>query len=131
MRRSASCSASTSKATMSLRQLLDITGRTALITGGSRGLGLQMAEALGEMGARIALVARKRDELETAAARLRSQDVEALPLACDMSNSAAIAPTVEQAIAAFGPIDILINNAGATWGATTLDHPLEAWHKVI
>jgi NAD(P)-dependent dehydrogenase (short-subunit alcohol dehydrogenase family) len=116
---------------MSVRQLLDITGRTALITGGSRGLGLQLAEALGEMGARVALVARKRDELEVAAAHLRSQNIEALPLPCDMSNSAAIAPMVEQAIAALGPIDILVNNAGATWGATTLDHPLEAWQKVI
>ncbi len=116
---------------MSLRQLLDITGRTALITGGSRGLGLQMAEALGEMGARITLVARKRDELEAAAAHLRSLGIDALPLVCDMSNSAAIAPMVEQAIAALGPIDVLVNNAGATWGAATLEHPLEAWQKVI
>jgi NAD(P)-dependent dehydrogenase (short-subunit alcohol dehydrogenase family) len=116
---------------MSVRQLLDITGRTALVTGGSRGLGLQMAEALGEMGARVALVARKRDELETAAAHLRSQGIEAVPLACDMSNSAAIAPMVEQAMAALGAIDILVNNAGATWGAATLEHPLEAWQKVI
>ncbi len=116
---------------MSLRQLLDITGRTALITGGSRGLGLQMAEALGEMGARITLVARKRDELEAAAAHLRSLGIDALPLVCDMSNSAAIAPMVEQAIAALGPIDVLVNNAGATWGAATLENPLEAWQKVI
>ena len=116
---------------MSVRQLFDITGRTALVTGGSRGLGLQMAEALGEMGARVALVARKRDELEAAAAHFGSQGIEALPLACDMSNSGAIAPMVEQAMAALGPIDILVNNAGATWGATTLEHPLEAWQKVI
>src|SRR5207302_9428243 len=88
-------------------------------------------EALGEMGARVALVARKRDELEAAAVHLRSQGIEALPLVCDMSNSAAIAPMVEQAIAALGSIDILVNNAGATWGAATLEHPLEAWHKVV
>src|SRR4030095_10699285 len=116
---------------MSVRQLLDITGRAALVTGGSRGLGLQMAEALGEMGARVALTARKKDELEEAATHLRSLGVEALPLVCDMSNTAAIAPAVEQAIAALGPIDILVNNAGATWGATTLEHPLEAWNKVV
>src|SRR5216110_3412161 len=93
--------------TMSVGQLFDLGGRTALVTGGSRGLGLQMAEALGEMGARVALVARKRDELEAAAAHLGSQGIEALPLACDMSNSGAIAPMVEQAMAALGPIDIL------------------------
>jgi len=116
---------------MSVRQLFDITERTALITGGSRGLGLQMAEALGEMGARVALVARKRDELEAAAAHLGSQRVEAFPLVCDMSNTAAIPPMVEQAIAVLGPVDILVNNAGATWGAATLEHPLEAWQKVI
>ncbi len=116
---------------MSVRQLFDISGRTALVTGGSRGLGLQIAEALGEIGARVAIVARKPDELAEAAARLRSMGIEALPLTCDMANVAAIAPMVEQAIAALGPIDVLVNNAGTTWGAATLEHPLEAWHKVV
>ena len=116
---------------MSVRQLLDITGRTALVTGGSRGLGLQMAEALGEIGARVALTARKHDELQEAAAHLRTLGIEALPIVCDMSNTAAIAPAVQQTIATLGPIDILVNNAGATWGATTLEHPLDAWHKVV
>ena len=117
---------------MSVKKLLDLTGRTALITGGSRGLGLQIAEALGEQGARVALVARKGDELEEARKHLHSVlGVDAVPLVCDMSNPAAIAPMVERAVAALGPIDILVNNAGTTWGATTLDHPLEAWHKVV
>ena len=116
---------------MSVRSLFELAGKVALVTGGSRGLGLQMAEALGVMGARVALTARKRDELEEAAARLRAQGVEALPLVCDLSESKAIAPMVDQAIAGLGPIDILVNNAGATWGATTLEHPLEAWQKVI
>ena len=116
---------------MGVKQLFDIAGRTALVTGGSRGLGLQIAEALGEMGARVAIVARKRDELEEAAAHLRSMRIEAVPLTCDMANAAAIPPLVLQAIAALGPIDILVNNAGATWGAPTLEHPLEAWHKVV
>src|SRR5206468_5374334 len=116
---------------MSVRSLFDLAGKVALVTGGSRGLGLQRAEAVGEMGARVALTARKRDELEEAAARLRAQGVEALSLVCDLSNSQAIAPMVAQAIAELGPIDILVNNAGATWGATTLEHPLDAWQKVI
>jgi gluconate 5-dehydrogenase len=117
--------------TIGVKKLFDLTGRAALVTGGSRGLGLQMAEALGEMGARVALTARKPDELERAVAHLRTLGVEAVPLACDMSDAAAIAPMVERAVAALGPIDILVNNAGTTWGAATLDHPLEAWRKVI
>jgi gluconate 5-dehydrogenase len=117
---------------LSLKQLLDLTGRTALVTGGSRGLGLQIAEALGEQGARLALVARKGDELEEARAHLRAAlGIDAVPLVCDMSNPAAISPMVERAVAALGPIDILVNNAGTTWGAATLDHPLEAWNKVV
>ena len=116
---------------MSVKQLFDLGGRTALVTGGSRGLGLQMAEALGEMGARVALTARKRDELDQAVAHLTPLRIEAVALECDMSDAAAIAPLVERAIAALGPIDILVNNAGTTWGAATLEHPLEAWRKVI
>jgi gluconate 5-dehydrogenase len=115
---------------MSVRKLLDLSGRVALVTGGSRGLGLQMAEALGEMGARVALTARKRDELDQACAHLKKLGIEALPLACDMSNAAAIPAMVEEA-ARGGPIDILVNNAGTTWGADMLEHPLEAWKKVM
>ena len=116
---------------MSLRGLLDLTGRVALVTGGSRGLGLQMAEALGEQGAKVALTARKRDELDQACAGLKARGVEALPIVCDLSDAAAIAPMVGQAAKALGPIDILVNNAGTTWGADALEHPLEAWKKVV
>jgi gluconate 5-dehydrogenase len=116
---------------MSVKQLFDLTGKIALVTGGSRGLGLQMAEALGEMGARVAITARNAQELDAAAKHLESMGIDSLPLVCDLSDTAAIAPMVERSIAALGPIDILVNNAGATWGAATIDHPLEAWHKVI
>src|SRR5437667_11233859 len=93
---------------MSVRKLLDLTGKIALVTGGSRGLGLQIAEALGEMGAKVALTARKQDELDQAVAHLESRlGIGAVALECDMSNAAAIAPMVERAIAALGPIDIL------------------------
>src|SRR5437762_4629915 len=111
--------------TMSVKQLFDLAGRTALVTGGSRGLGLQMAEALGEMGARVALTARKRDELDEAVAHLASQGIEAIAIPCDSADFAAIPPMVEAAISALGPLDILVNNAGTTWGAATIDHPLE------
>ena len=117
---------------MSLKQLFDLSGRVALVTGGSRGLGLQMAEALAEMGARLALVARKPDELEEAQAHLKSTlGVDPVALPCDLSDAKAIAPMVGHAVAALGPIDILIDNAGTTWGAATLEHPLEAWQKVV
>lgn len=117
---------------MGVKSLLDLTGRTALVTGGSRGLGLQIAEALAEMGARVALVARKGDELDAAVAHLAATlGSAAVPLVCDLADTASIAPMVERAHAALGPIDILVNNAGATWGAATVDLPLEAWHKVI
>ncbi len=117
---------------MGVKQRFDLTGKAALVTGGSRGLGLQMAEALAEMGAKLALVARKGDELEEAAAELRSQwGADVVGFVADLSKPAAIGPVVERAIAALGPIDVLINNAGTTWGAATIDHPLEAWQKVV
>jgi gluconate 5-dehydrogenase len=116
---------------MSVRKLLDLSGRVALVTGGSRGLGLQIAEGLGEMGARVALTARKRDELDQACAHLKAQGVEALPIVCDMQDFARIPAMVEETIRGLGAIDILVNNAGTTWGADMLEHPLEAWLKVI
>ena len=116
---------------MSVRQLFDLGGRSALVTGGSRGLGLQMAEALGEMGARVALTARKPDELQQAVAHLAGLGIEAHAVPCDMSDPAAIGPAVAQAIGRIGEIDILVNNAGTTWGAAAVDLPLDAWNKVV
>ncbi len=116
---------------MSVKKLLDLSGKIALITGGSRGLGLQLAEALGEMGAKLALTARKSDELDEAKDHLGQQGVEALPLVCDLSKHDTIAAMVERVLAHYGHIDILINNAGATWGAPAEDHPLDAWEKLI
>ncbi len=116
---------------MSLKKLSDLTGKVALVTGGSRGLGLQIAAGLGEMGARLALTARKADELEAARASLARAQVEALPVVCDLSKPEAIDPAVEAVLKHYGKIDILINNAGATWGAAAEDHPLEAWQKLV
>ena len=116
---------------MPLKKLFDLTGKTALITGGSRGLGLQIAEALGEMGARLVLSARKMDELQTATGSLKANGVDAHPIAADSSNPADIAQLAVAAHTHLGEIDILVNNAGATWGAPAEDHPLEAWDKVM
>ena len=116
---------------MSLANLLDLSGRTALVTGGSRGLGLQMAEVLGELGARVAITARKADELQQARDHLLAMNVLALPIVCDMGDLASIPAMVEQVVATYGPIDILVNNAGTSWGAATVEHSLEAWNKVL
>jgi NAD(P)-dependent dehydrogenase (short-subunit alcohol dehydrogenase family) len=116
---------------MSVRKLLDLTGKIALVTGGSRGLGLQIAEALGEMGAKLALTARKPEELEEARERLAGQSIEALGVPCDLSQPEAVAPMLSKVLERFGKVDILVNNAGATWGAPAEDHPLEAWQKLV
>ncbi|HEX6319767.1 MAG TPA: SDR family oxidoreductase [Burkholderiales bacterium] len=116
---------------MSVKQLLDLTGKTALVTGGSRGLGLQMAEALGEMGAKIAITARKKDELEEAVSHLTKIGIPAVSYVCDIGKRDAIAPLVEAVLKRFGKVDILVNNAGTTWGAPAEDHPLEAWDKLV
>ncbi|MES2105151.1 MAG: SDR family oxidoreductase [Pseudomonadota bacterium] len=117
--------------TRTVKQLFDLTGKTALITGGSRGLGLQMAEALGEQGAKVVLSSRKQADLDEAVAHLKSRGIEASAIAADLSNESAIKPLVDEALQRLGHIDILINNAGATWGAPAEDHPVEAWDKVM
>src|SRR5207249_10877958 len=116
---------------MSVKKLLDLTGKVALVTGGSRGLGLQIAEALGEMGAKLAISARKADELEQARELLARQHIEALPLVCDISRPEAIEPMVSKLLERHGKVDVLVNNAGATWGAPAEDHPLDAWKKLV
>jgi NAD(P)-dependent dehydrogenase (short-subunit alcohol dehydrogenase family) len=114
-----------------VRQLFDLEGRTALITGGSRGLGLQIAEALGEAGASVMLTSRKAEDLEESAAQLKRQGIEAIWIAADASQASEIVRVSQDAIARLGQVDILVNNAGATWGAAAEDHPLEAWDKVM
>jgi gluconate 5-dehydrogenase len=114
-----------------VRQLFDLEGQTALVTGGSRGLGLQIAEALGEAGARVLLTSRKAQDLEESAAHLEKRGIKALWNAADLSQPSEIVRVAEDAIARLGNVDILVNNAGATWGAAAEDHPLEAWDKVM
>jgi len=116
---------------MSVKKLFDLSGRIALVTGGSRGLGLQIAEALGEMGAKLALTARKKDELDAAVAHLAKQGTQAAPYVCDLGKREQIAPLADAVLKRYGKVDILVNNAGATWGAPAEDHPLEAWDKLV
>jgi gluconate 5-dehydrogenase len=116
---------------MSVKELFRLDGKIALITGGSRGLGLQMAEALGEMGCKLAITARKADELETARAHLLKMGLEVLTVTNDLSKTDQIPGMVDQVLQRYGTIDILVNNAGATWSAPAEEYPDEAWRKVM
>jgi NAD(P)-dependent dehydrogenase (short-subunit alcohol dehydrogenase family) len=115
----------------SVRELFDLSGRVAIITGGSVGLGRQMAEALAEMGANLILCARKKERCVQAAEELQKIGVQALALGCDVRNQAEIQGVVDATLAQFGRIDILINNAGTSWGAPVEEMRLEQWNKVI
>ncbi|MES2089302.1 MAG: SDR family oxidoreductase [Pseudomonadota bacterium] len=114
-----------------VQQLFDLTGRTALITGGSRGLGLQMAQALGEAGAKVVISSRKAADLEQAVMSLQDAGIDARWIAADAGLPDDIARLADETLERIGDVDILINNAGATWGAPAQDHPLEAWDKVM
>ena len=117
--------------TRTIQQLFNLEGRKALITGGSRGLGLQMAHALGEAGAKVMLSARKAGELEEAVADLQAAGIDARWVAADCAKEDDIRRLADETLSRMGDIDILVNNAGATWGAPAEDHPVEAWDKVL
>ena len=119
------------RAMTSLRTLFDLGGQVALITGGSRGLGLQIAEALGEFGATVVLAARKPDELEAAVAHLAGQAVQAWSVVADLGDAASAQTLCDAVMARYGRIDILVNNAGMSWGAAAEDHTPEQWMRVM
>ena len=115
----------------SVSSLFDLRGRVALVTGGSRGLGLQIAESLGEAGARVMITARKAEELEAAADSLQSLGIDVQWTAADASEPEQVQRICTETMSAFGQVDILVNNAGATWAAPAEEHPLTAWDKVM
>ena len=114
-----------------VQQLFDLHGKNALVTGGSRGLGLQMAHALGEAGARIMLSSRKAADLEVAVAELQAAGIDARWIAADCADETDIRRLADQTLERMGQVDILVNNAGAAWGAPAEDHPVAAWDKVM
>ncbi|MGA9901989.1 MAG: SDR family NAD(P)-dependent oxidoreductase, partial [Terriglobales bacterium] len=116
---------------VNVKQLFDLSGRVAIISGGSIGLGRQMAEGLAEMGANLVLCARKKERCEEAAEALRSVGVQTLALECDVKDKATIHQVVEKTLAKFGRLDILINNAGVSWGVPMEEMTLEQWDKVL
>ena len=117
---------------MSVKQLFQLDGQVALVTGGSRGLGLQLAHALGEAGAKVLLSSRKASDLEEAVAELKAAGIDAQWIAADCANEADIRSLADEAIRRLGGhVDILVNNAGAAWGSPAEDHPVDAWDKVM
>ena len=117
--------------TRTTQQLFDLKGKTALVTGGSRGLGLQMAHALGEAGAKIMLSSRKAEDLEQAAAQLQAAGIDARWFAADCAKEEDIRRLADETLQRMGDVHILVNNAGASWGAPAEDHPVAAWDKVM
>jgi NAD(P)-dependent dehydrogenase (short-subunit alcohol dehydrogenase family) len=116
---------------MSNKQLFDLTGRKAIITGGSRGLGLQIAECLGEQGCELLIAARKQIELDEAVAHLSGMGYKTTAMSVDLGKPEAVTAFAHSAIKQLSQVDILVNNAGAAWGAPAEDHPFEAWLKLI
>jgi len=114
-----------------VQKLFDLSGKTALITGGSRGLGLQIAHALGEAGAKVMLSSRKAEDLEEAAAELQAAGIDARWIAADCAKEDQTRRLADETVERMGPVDILVNNAGASWGAPAEEHPVEAWDKVM
>jgi NAD(P)-dependent dehydrogenase (short-subunit alcohol dehydrogenase family) len=117
--------------TRTVQKLFDLRGRVALVTGGSRGLGLQIAHALGEAGARVMLSSRKAGDLEQAATELKRAGIDAHWIAADCSKEEDTRRLADDTLERLGAIDILVNNAGASWGAPAEDHPVEGWDKVM
>lgn len=121
----------TEKAARNVKQLFDLTDRVAIITGGSIGLGRQMAEGLAEMGANLVLCARKAERCQEAVEELQQLGIKAVSRSCDVRSQASVQELVDATISQFGKIDILINNAGVSWGAPVEEMKLEDWNKVI
>lgn len=115
---------------MDVKQLFSLKDKVAIITGGSKGLGLMMAEGFAEAGAKLVLCSRKLDQCEQAAEKIRQLGAECLALACDVSEPEDVKKAVDASINAFNKIDILVNNAGMAWGDELEDTPLERWDQM-
>jgi NAD(P)-dependent dehydrogenase (short-subunit alcohol dehydrogenase family) len=106
-------------------------GEVAVITGGSRGLGFEIAQAFGAAGAHVVITARREQWLNEAEHTLKDQGVQVDTMICDVANAPSVDQVVQQTLATQGKIDILVNNAGLTWGAPAETHPLDRWQQVI
>jgi NAD(P)-dependent dehydrogenase (short-subunit alcohol dehydrogenase family) len=111
--------------------LFDLSGKTAIVTGGGTGIGRQMAQGLAEAGANLVLCARKAERCEQAASELEQLGVRAIGLGCDVRDPEQVQDVVGRAVEELGGVDVLVNNAGTVWGASPEEMPLEGWQKVI
>ena len=109
---------------MKVTDLFDLTGKTAIITGGGRGLGEQIATGFAEAGANVVLCSRKKEACDEVASRIEKLGVRALSFKCDITNPSDVQEVVNETYREFGSIDILVNNSGASWGAPAVDMPL-------
>jgi NAD(P)-dependent dehydrogenase (short-subunit alcohol dehydrogenase family) len=116
---------------MKTERMLDLHGKVSIITGGGRGIGLKMAEGLAEAGADLVLCSRRVENCQKAAEEFSQLGVRALALQCDVKSPADIKRAVEHTLEAFGRLDVLVNNSGASWGAPTEEYPLDGWQKVM
>ena len=119
------------KTTSNALDLFRLDGKTAIVTGGGRGLGQYMAEALVDAGANVALCSRKKEACGEVRQELEARGGNALAMSCDVTDPDQVNGVVEETISNFGAVDVLVNNSGATWGAPTLEMPLEAFEKVV
>jgi len=115
---------------MDVKQLFSLKDKVAIITGGSKGLGLMMAEGFAEAGAKLVLCSRKLDQCEQAAEKIRELGAECIALACDVADPDDVKKVVAASIKEFKKIDILVNNAGMAWGDELEDTPLERWDQM-
>lgn len=116
---------------MHVKDLFDLTGKVAIVTGGGRGLGQQIAEGFAEAGANVVVCSRNLEACEEVSEQLRKLGVESLALQCDITKPEDVQNVVDKTKEKFGCIDILVNNSGASWGAPVEEMPLDAWQKVI
>lgn len=111
--------------------LFDLSGQTAIVTGGSRGLGLEIATALGQAGAQVLITGRRTGWLDGVRQQLAAAGVRARSMEADAASAEGAERTLAAALDAFGRVDILVNNAGVSWGAPALEMPLEKWRSVL
>jgi NAD(P)-dependent dehydrogenase (short-subunit alcohol dehydrogenase family) len=114
-----------------VKDLFDLSGKTAIITGGSRGIGKEIAEGLAEAGAKIVLCSRREEWLAKTVKEFEDRGFRVAGMTCDVSKREEVGNVVRSTVSTFGSVDILINNAGVSWGAMPEDMPLEKWQHVL
>lgn len=116
---------------MSVKEMFDLSGKVALVTGGGRGIGQAIAEVYGEAGAKLIITGRRDQWLEPTRQELEQKGYSVLKIISDVSNPVDIERTVKESLDHYGQIDILVNNAGQTWGAPTTEMSLDKWNQII